>query len=37
MRGGAGIVVDGRVRDAARIRALGVPIRCTGVTPHYAS
>ncbi|MFV5997218.1 ribonuclease activity regulator RraA [Streptomyces sp. NPDC056231] len=37
LRGGAGIVVDGRVRDAARIRALGVPIWCTGVTPHYAS
>ncbi|MEU9319746.1 ribonuclease activity regulator RraA [Streptomyces sp. NPDC048295] len=37
LRGGAGIVVDGRVRDAARVRALGVPIWCTGVTPHYAS
>ncbi|MGW0857798.1 RraA family protein [Streptomyces sp. NPDC002690] len=37
LRGGAGIVVDGRVRDAARIRALGVPVWCTGVTPHYAS
>ncbi|MFD7868467.1 ribonuclease activity regulator RraA [Streptomyces sp. NPDC059783] len=37
LRGGAGIVVDGRIRDAARIRALGVPVWCTGVTPHYAS
>lgn len=37
LRGGAGIVVDGRVRDAPRVRALGVPIWCTGVTPHYAS
>ncbi|MGV9293126.1 RraA family protein [Amycolatopsis sp. NPDC003676] len=37
LRGGVGIVVDGRVRDAARIRALGVPVWCTGVTPHYAS
>ncbi|MCP2324218.1 regulator of RNase E activity RraA [Hamadaea flava] len=37
LRGGAGIVVDGRVRDAPRIRALGVPVWCTGTTPHYAS
>ena len=36
-KGGAGIVVDGRIRDAARVRALGVPIWCTGSTPHYAS
>ncbi len=36
-RGGAGIVVDGRIRDAASVRRLGVPIWCTGVTPHYAS
>lgn len=36
-RGGAGIVVDGRIRDSARVRRLGVPIWCTGVTPHYAS
>lgn len=36
-RGGAGIVVDGRIRDAARVRQLGVPIWCTGTTPHYAS
>jgi len=36
-RGGAGIVVDGRIRDARRVRQLGVPIWCTGVTPNYAS
>lgn len=36
-RGGAGIVVDGRIRDAPRVRQLGVPIWCTGFTPHYAS
>lgn len=36
-RGGAGIVVDGRIRDAARVRELGVPIWCAGTTPHYAS
>ncbi|MCO8277763.1 hypothetical protein M1L60_45040 [Actinoplanes sp. TRM 88003] len=36
-KGGAGIVVDGRIRDAPRVRALGVPIWCTGTTPHYAS
>ncbi|GAA5189971.1 dimethylmenaquinone methyltransferase [Rugosimonospora acidiphila] len=36
-KGGAGIVVDGCVRDSARVAALGVPIWCTGSTPHYAS
>lgn len=36
-KGGAGIVVDGRIRDAGRVRELGVPIWCTGTTPHYAS
>ncbi|GAA5190679.1 dimethylmenaquinone methyltransferase [Rugosimonospora acidiphila] len=36
-RGGAGIVVDGRIRDAERVRRLGLPIWCTGYTPHYAS
>jgi regulator of RNase E activity RraA len=36
-RGGAGIVVDGRIRDSARVRKLGVPIWCTGRTPNYAS
>jgi len=36
-RGGAGIVVDGYIRDLPRVRALGVPIWCRGATPHYAS
>lgn len=36
-RGGAGIVVDGRIRDFSRVSQLGVPIWCTGTTPHYAS
>ncbi|MET8638853.1 ribonuclease activity regulator RraA [Streptomyces sp. NPDC004074] len=36
-KGGAGIVVDGCIRDAPRVRQLGVPIWCTGSTPHYAS
>lgn len=36
-KGGAGVVVDGRIRDAARIRELGIPVWCTGETPHYAS
>ncbi|MRG60287.1 ribonuclease activity regulator RraA [Agromyces sp. CFH 90414] len=36
-KGGAGIVVDGRIRDSGRIRELGLPIWSTGVTPHYAS
>jgi regulator of RNase E activity RraA len=36
-KGGAGIVVDGRIRDAGRIRELGIPVWCTGTTPHYAS
>jgi regulator of RNase E activity RraA len=36
-KGGVGIVVDGRVRDLGRIKDLGVPIWCTGATPHYAS
>jgi regulator of RNase E activity RraA len=35
--GGAGIVVDGYIRDAPRVRELGVPIWCRGATPHYAS
>lgn len=37
LRGGVGIVVDGRIRDSARIRHLDVPIWCTGRTPNYAS
>ncbi len=36
-KGGAGIVVDGRIRDAGRIRDLGIPVWTTGTTPHYAS
>jgi regulator of RNase E activity RraA len=36
-RGGAGIVVDGRIRDSRRVQQLGVPVWCTGVTPNYAS
>ena len=36
-KGGAGIVVDGRIRDAGRIRELGMPVWSTGTTPHYAS
>ncbi|MFC9561055.1 MAG: ribonuclease activity regulator RraA [Agromyces sp.] len=36
-KGGAGIVVDGRIRDADRIRDLGIPVWSTGTTPHYAS
>lgn len=36
-KGGAGIIVDGRVRDAGRIRELGIPVWSTGTTPHYAS
>jgi len=37
LKGGAGIVVDGYIRDAPRVRELGVPIWCRGTTPHYAS
>ncbi|MEU5845364.1 ribonuclease activity regulator RraA [Saccharopolyspora shandongensis] len=36
-RGGAGMVVDGRIRDVPRVSELDVPIWCTGATPHYAS
>ncbi|MYS87749.1 hypothetical protein [Embleya scabrispora] len=36
-KGGAGIVVDGYIRDAPRVKQLGVPIWCRGTTPHYAS
>ncbi|WP_350347610.1 ribonuclease activity regulator RraA [Agromyces sp. G08B096] len=36
-KGGAGIVVDGRIRDSGRIRELGIPVWSTGTTPHYAS
>ncbi|MEV0389141.1 hypothetical protein [Nonomuraea sp. NPDC050643] len=36
-KGGAAIVVDGRIRDLPRVSGVGVPIWCTGATPHYAS
>jgi regulator of RNase E activity RraA len=36
-RGGAGIVVDGCVRDFPKIREIGVPLWTVGVTPNYAS
>jgi regulator of RNase E activity RraA len=36
-RGGAGIVVDGRIRDTPKIGELNVPVWSTGATPHYAS
>jgi regulator of RNase E activity RraA len=36
-KGGAGIVVDGCIRDLPRVRETGVPVWSTGVTPHYAS
>lgn len=36
-RGGAGIVVDGRIRDVPRVSQIDVPIWSTGATPHYAS
>lgn len=36
-RGGAGIVVDGCVRDFPNIREIGVPLWSVGVTPNYAS
>ncbi len=36
-RGGAGIVVDGRIRDVPRVSELEVPIWSTGATAHYAS
>jgi len=36
-RGGAGIVVDGRIRDTGKVRASGVPIWATGSTPCFSS
>ncbi len=36
-RGGAGIVVDGCMRDSPKIMEIGLPIWTTGVTPNYAS
>lgn len=36
-RGGAGMVVDGCMRDWPRLRALDVPLWTAGFTPNYAS
>lgn len=36
-RGGAGIVVDERIRDAANVDRIGLPIWAIGATPQYAS
>lgn len=36
-RGGAGVVVDGCVRDWPKIATLDVPMWTVGVTPNYAS
>lgn len=36
-RGGAGVVVDGSVRDWPKIRELEVPMWTVGFTPNYAS
>lgn len=33
-RGGRGAVLDGLVRDAARIKAMGLPVFCTGRRPY---
>jgi regulator of RNase E activity RraA len=36
-RGGAGIVVDGCIRDWPKVQQLGVPVWTRGFTPNYAS
>lgn len=36
-RGGLGVVVDGGVRDSAKLAEMGVPLWSRGATPHYAS
>ena len=36
-RGGAGIVVDGCIRDWPRVEKIGLPLWTTGFTPNYAS
>jgi regulator of RNase E activity RraA len=36
-RGGAGVVVDGCIRDWPKVREIGVPVWARGVTPHYAT
>jgi regulator of RNase E activity RraA len=36
-RGGAGILVDGYIRDWPKVRELDVPLWTRGATPNYAS
>jgi len=36
-RGGAGIVVDGYIRDWPNVEKIGTPLWCCGFTPNYAS
>ncbi len=36
-RGGAGLVVDGYIRDWPHVKELNLPIWCRGLTPNYAS
>jgi regulator of RNase E activity RraA len=36
-RGGAGIVVDGCIRDWPHVQSIGVPLWTVGFTPNYAS
>jgi regulator of RNase E activity RraA len=36
-RGGAGIVVDGCIRDWPHVQEIGVPLWTSGFTPNYAS
>ncbi len=36
-RGGAGIIVDGRIRDWPNVKPIGVPLWTRGFTPNYAS
>jgi regulator of RNase E activity RraA len=36
-QGGAGIVVDGFIRDAPKVHQIGLPIWVRGFTPNYAS
>ena len=36
-RGGAGIVVDGCIRDWPNVQTIGTPLWTRGVTPNYAS
>jgi regulator of RNase E activity RraA len=33
-RGGRGVVLDGLIRDSARIRAMGLPVFCVGRRPY---